>query len=107
MELAASNIDSRIRALEVLAGRLDKADAAKRHEATVRRLAELTPPLRDIIADRDVSIAEPGLTAQVMSDIGAVVEQSRQAIKEANEAALSLVIPDDERGSRHPSTGQA
>ncbi len=95
LELAAEDVNGRVRKLEVLADRLERADSAKRHVVIVLRLATLNDPLREIVADRDVSIGQPEIDERASGDIEAVIEQSRQAIHEANEAALSLVLPDD------------
>ena len=95
LELASEDVNGRVRKLEVLADRLERADTAKRHEAIVLRLASLNDTLREIVADRAVSIGQPETDERASDDIEAVIEQSRQAIHEANEAALSLVLPDD------------
>jgi hypothetical protein len=99
LEYATARIAKRIKALEVFAQRLERADAAKRHEAVVRRLANLNDPLRDLIADGDVSIGEPEMTRRLTDDIEAIIEQSRQAVREANEAAQHLIVPDEDEDS--------
>jgi hypothetical protein len=105
--LAAEDVDRRVHKLEVLADRLEQADAAKRHEGIVLRLANLNDPLREIVADRDVSIGQPEIDERAGDDIETVIEQSRQAIQEANEAALSLVLPDNgEDDSTGASAGE-
>lgn len=94
-DLASADVERRVRNLEVLAGRVREADAAKVREAAARRLHDLDRSHLDLLGGLGAGVAGPDMTERVMDDIDTVIEQSRRAIREANEAARSL-LPDDD-----------
>jgi hypothetical protein len=90
-ELAGGDIERRVDDLEVFASRCEEADAARRREEAVRRLADLNEEHRDLIAhvgDGDGS----GLPAA--NDVQTVIDQANEALRAANEAGRSLALPE-------------
>ena len=96
-ELALADATRRVSDLETFADLVDAADLAARKESIVRELNALD----DTHADSSPASATPTLDAdlahQLANDATAVIEQARQAIEQANEAALTLAPPGDER----------
>jgi len=92
-ELAAEDIERRVRQLEVFAELTGKADAARRREQAVRRLATLTEPHRELLAEIGHSAADDGLAGQLAGDIQVIIDQANEAVRQANEAGRSLVLP--------------
>lgn len=100
-DLVSADVEERVRNLEVIAGRVREADAARLREAAARRLHDIDGLHLDLLSGLGTGVAGPGMDERVIEDSDAVIERSRRAIREANEAALSLVIPgDDGRGTR-------
>lgn len=95
-ELASADIEKRVRTLEVLADRIREADGAKRRETAARRLCDLDSSHLDLLSGLDADVAGPDMTERVIDDINTLIEQSRRAIQEANEAARSLILPNDQ-----------
>jgi hypothetical protein len=68
----------------------------------VRQLNALDDTHADLLASIGDTDLDADLTHRLANDATAVIEQARQAIEEANEAALTLALPDDEPG-REPA----
>lgn len=92
--IAAADIERKVRQLEVLAGRVAEADGAVRKVRAVRELAALNDPHADLLARVDHSGAADAHEAELLSrDLQAVIAQADEAVRQANEAANSLVLP--------------
>lgn len=91
-QLATDDIDRRIRDLEVFASRVSEADAARRREEAVRRLADLNDVHRDLLA-RVGSADAAGGDLPEAHDVQAVIDQANRAIRAANEAGRALYVP--------------
>ncbi len=85
--LAVADVGRRVRDLEVFASRVMEADAAKRREEAVRRLADLNDVHRDLLAK-----VGGGNDLPETRDVQAVIDQANKAVRAANEAGRSLAI---------------
>jgi hypothetical protein len=85
--LAVADIERRVRDLEVFASRVMEADAAKRREEAVRRLADLNDVHRDLVAR-----VGGGSDLPETHDVQAVIDQANKAVRAANEAGRSLAL---------------
>jgi hypothetical protein len=92
-ELAADDIERRVRDLEVFACRVEEADAARRREEAVRRLADLNDIHRDLLARVGSPSETLGSDLPAPHELQAVIDQANKAIRAANEAGRSLVLP--------------
>jgi hypothetical protein len=92
-QLAACDIDRRVGDLEVFASRVEDADAALRREAAVRQLADLNDVHRELLAHVGNGIDKLDSDLPIAHDVQAVIDQANKAIRAANEAGCSLVIP--------------
>jgi len=99
-ELAARDIEGRVRDLEVFASRLEDAAAALRRERAVRQLAELNDVHRDLLAHVGNGIDPLDSDLPATHDVQAVIDQANKAIRAANEAGCSLAIPPADDGPR-------
>ena len=97
-ELVLSDVLRRVGGLESFAGLVDAADKATRKESIVRELHALDDTHADLLAGIGDTAMDADLAHRLADDATAVIEQARQAIKEANDAALSLALPGDEPG---------
>jgi hypothetical protein len=88
-ELADDDIERRVRDLEIFACRVEEADATRRREEAVRRLADLNEVHRDLLA-RVGSSGDSDLPAT--NDVQAVIDQANEALRAANEAGRSLCL---------------
>ena len=95
-ELVLSDVARRVDDLENFAGLVDAADLAARKESVVRELHALDGTHADLLAGIGDTVADTDLTQRLADDATAVIEHARQAIKQANDAALSLALPVDE-----------
>jgi hypothetical protein len=84
--LAAKHIDKRVAKLEEVASLLRKADAVKRKEAALGRLAEVDDLLIDLLASTADVPGDLDLNERLRLDVQAVIDQ-------ANDAARSLAFP--------------
>lgn len=108
--------------LEELARRLAEADAARRRAEAVHELRELTPGYHELLAglgsvpgprqssDDPHSAGQPGewrsgewrpgegqlSEGRLTTQAQAVIEQAREAVRQAEEAGLDLALPDDD-----------
>jgi hypothetical protein len=91
--LAVADIERRVRDLEVFASRVMEADAAKRREEAVRRLADLNDVHRDLVARVGSTTNPLGSDLPETHDVQAVIDQAHKAVRAANEAGRSLCLP--------------
>lgn len=103
-ELATDDIDRRVRHLEIFASRVGEADAARRREEAVRRLADLNDVHQDLLA-RVGSADGTGGDLPEGHDVQAVIDQANKAIRAANDAGRALYIPEGYNLPPHPSMG--
>lgn len=92
-ELANADIERRVRELEVFAGLVGQADAARRRERAVRQLATLNDSHLELLAHIGQGPGDDGLTGQMSLDVQAIIDQADEAVRQANEAGRSLVLP--------------
>ncbi len=85
--LAVADVERGVRDLEMFASRVMEADAAKRREEAVRRLADLNDVHRDLLAK-----VGGGNDLPETHDVQAVIDQANKAVRAANEAGRSLAI---------------
>jgi hypothetical protein len=85
--LAVADIERRVQDLEIFASRVMDADAAKRREEAVRRLADLNDVHRDLVAR-----VGGGSDLPETHDVQAVIDQANKAVRAANEAGRSLAL---------------
>jgi hypothetical protein len=95
-ELALADATRRVRNLENFADLLDNADLAARKESIVRELNELDDTHAELLAGIGDNDLDADLAHRLSDDATAVIDQARQAIEQANEAALTLALPGDE-----------
>jgi hypothetical protein len=96
-DVALADVTRRVRELESFADLVEAADLATRKEAIMRELSALDDTHADLLASVGDSVAETDLNQQLTDDVTAVIEQARQAVRQANEAALTLALPGDEQ----------
>jgi hypothetical protein len=95
-ELALADAARRVSELEKFADLLDAADRAVRKESIVRELNALDDAHADLLAGIGDTDLDADLAHHLADDATAVIDQARQAIEQANEAALTLALPGDE-----------
>jgi hypothetical protein len=95
-EIAAADVARRVRNLEVFADLVERADGATRKESVLRDLHALDDKHAELIAGVGDTAADADLTRRLADDVTAVIEQAREAVRQANDAARSLALPDDE-----------
>jgi len=96
-ELVLADVTRRVASLENFADLVDAADLATRKESIVRALHDLDDTHADLLAGIGDTVTDADLANRLADDATAVIEQARQAIKQANEAALTLAVPGDEQ----------
>jgi hypothetical protein len=94
-ELALADAARRVSDLEKFADLVDAADLAARKESIVRELGELDDTHAELLAGIGDTVLDADLAHRLTDDATAVIEQARQAIEQANEAALTLAPPGD------------
>src|SRR5689334_5238965 len=92
-ELALADVTRRVSDLENVAELVDAADLAARKESIVRQLNELDDSHAELLAGIGDTALDASLNDRLADDATAVIEQARQAIEQANEAALNLALP--------------
>jgi len=95
-ELALTDTTRRVSDLENFADLLDAADLAARKESIVRALNALDDTHADLLAGIGDTALDADVTHRLADDATAVIDQARQAIEQANEAALTLALPGGE-----------
>lgn len=98
-ELVLADVARRVSDLENVAGLVDAADLATRKEAVVRELNALDDTHVELLAGIGDTAMDADLTGRLADDATAVIQQARQAIEQANEAALTLALPGDDPAS--------
>lgn len=68
-----------------------QADAARRRERAVRKLATLNDSHAELLAQ--VGENSGALAEQMAVDVQAIIEAANEAVRQANEAGRSLVLP--------------
>jgi hypothetical protein len=101
-ELALADAARRVSDLEKFADLVDAADLAARKESIVRELSELDDTHAELLAGIGDTVLDADLAHRLTDDATAVIEQARQAIEQANEAALTLALPGDEQDGEDP-----
>jgi hypothetical protein len=95
-ELALADATRRVSDLETFADLVTAADLAARKESIVRELNDLDDAHAELLAGIGDTALDADLAHQLSDDATAVIEQARQAIEQANEAALALAPPGDD-----------
>jgi len=95
-ELALADATRRVSDLETFADLVTAADLAARKESIVRELNDLDDAHAELLAGIGDTALDADLAHQLTDDATAVIEQARQAIEQANEAALALAPPGDD-----------
>ena len=93
-EAASTDIEQRVRQLEVFAELVGQADAARRRERAVRKLATLNDSHAELLAYIGQNTGHDALTKQITVDIQAIIAQADEAVRQANEVGRSLVLPE-------------
>lgn len=92
-DLALADVERQTGLLEAFAGQVKEADAAVRREDAIRRLATLNDSHADLLA----RIGRPGeddqITDMTSGDAQAVIDRANEAVRKANEAGRSLILP--------------
>ncbi|HET6191426.1 MAG TPA: hypothetical protein VFE59_31025 [Trebonia sp.] len=70
-----------------------QADAARRRERAVRKLATLNESHAELLAHIGEGTGTDALTEQMTVDVQAIMDQADEAVRQANEAGRSLVLP--------------
>jgi hypothetical protein len=92
-ELANADIEERVAQLELFAKMTSQADAARRRERAVHQLATLNDSHAELIAHIGQGTGAEGLAEQVSVDVESIIDQANEAVRQANEAGRSLVLP--------------
>lgn len=93
-EAAGTDIEQRVRQLEVFAELVGQADAARRRERAVRKLATLNDSHAELLAHIGQNTGHDALTEQMTVDVQAIIDQADEAVRQANEVGRSLVLPE-------------
>ena len=93
-EAVGIDIEQRVRQLEVFTVFVGQADAARRRERAVRKLATLNDSHAELLAQIGQSAGQDALTEQMTVDVQAIIRQADEAVQQANEAGRSLVLPE-------------
>lgn len=91
-EVADADIEQRVRQLEVFTGLVGQADAARRRERAVTKLATLNESHAELLAHIGQSAGNEALTEQMTVDVQTIIDQADEAVRQANEAGRSLVL---------------
>ena len=92
-DAAGADIEQRVRQLEFFTRLVGQADAARRRERAVRRLATLNDSHVELLAHIGQDTGHDALTEQMTVDVQAIISQADEAVRQANEAGRSLVLP--------------
>ena len=93
--LAVAKIERQVQQLEVFADRVAEADAAMQREEVVRQLAALNDSHVNLLARIDSPGEDNEIAELTHRDVQAVIDQANEAVRQANEAGRSLVLPDN------------
>jgi hypothetical protein len=92
-EAVGTDIERRVRQLEVFAELVGQADAARRRERAVRKLSALNDSHAELLAHIGQNTGHDALTEQMTVDVQAIIAQADEAVRQANEVGRSLVLP--------------
>jgi len=95
-DLAVADVARRVADLEEFADLVSAADLAVRKETIVRQLNALDDTHADLLAGIGDTIPDADLSERLANDATVLIDQARKALKEANDAALTLVLLDGE-----------
>lgn len=95
-DIAAADVARRVRNLEAFADLVQRADSAIRKESVLTELHALDDKHADLIAAVGDTAADEDVAQRLADDVTAVIEQAREAIRQANDAARSLAGSDGE-----------
>jgi hypothetical protein len=101
-ELALADVARRVEDLENVADLVEAADLATRKESVVRELNALDDSHAELLAAIGDTALDGDLTRRIADDATTVIQQARDAIEQANEAALTLALPADDEASGEP-----
>jgi len=93
-ELAVEDVEQRVGRLEAFAGLTVGADAARKRRQAIAELADLNPDYEELLArlgDTDNDLSPTGHSAD---ELRAVADDAGEAVRLANEAGRSLILPD-------------
>lgn len=93
-QVADADIEQRVRQLEVFTELVGQADAARRRERAVGKLATLTESHAELLAHIGQGTGHDALTEQMTVDVQAIIAQADEAVRQANEAGRSLILPE-------------
>jgi hypothetical protein len=93
-QAADADIEQRVRQLEVFTELVGQADAARRRERAVGKLATLTESHAELLAHIGQGAGHDALTEQMTVDVRAIIAQADEAVRQANEAGRSLILPE-------------
>jgi hypothetical protein len=93
-QAADMDIQQRIRQLEVFTQLVGQADAARRRERAVSKLATMNHSHAELLAHIGQSAGNDSLAEQMTVDVQAIIDQADEAVRQANEAGRSLVLPE-------------
>ena len=92
-DLAVADVEQRIGRLEEFAALAAKADAARRRKKAIAELADLNPDYEELL----IRLGETGnaltVTGRSGDELRAVAAEADDAVRRANEAGRTLVIP--------------
>lgn len=92
-ELASADIERRVRQLEAFADLVSQADTARRQERAVRRLAKLNDSHQELLAHVGENPGDDAIVEHISLDVQAIIDQAKEAVRQANEAGRNLVLP--------------
>lgn len=93
-DLAVADVDQRVGRLEEFASLAVRADSARKRQQAIAELAELNPDYEELLArlgDTENALSPTGHSAD---QLRAVADDAGEAVRLANEAGRSLVLPD-------------
>jgi hypothetical protein len=91
--IAIADAERRVRQLEEVAHVIGRADAARQRQQGISELASLNDEHRDMLSRLGGSGNDLTADGKIASDSTAITDQANEAIRQANEAGRSLVIP--------------
>lgn len=96
-QIADADVSRRVQNLEVFADLVERADIATRKESVLQELHALDDKHADLIAGVGDTATDRDLARRLADDVTIVIEQAREAIRQANDAARGLVLPAGEQ----------
>jgi hypothetical protein len=103
-DLATADVTRRVADLEALADLFAAADAAIGRERIVSELAELNDLHADLLARIGETAAGTEPEERIAGDVTDIIEQAREAVRRANEAAATLALPGEDPAGAVPES---